>query len=396
MKRLTTEARPNWQNIVENQGFTFHSNGIEPDYINTWGTNWNESVYYEFTMDEILKIEAATNELQSMCMDACEFIVKNDKQFDRLQIPVDYREMIKYSWDIDSPTVYGRFDLAYDGNEIKMLEYNADTPTTLIESAIVQWFWKTQKFPEADQFNSIHEALIEQWKYVGSFIGDQELVFATNKESIEEYATTEYLRDTAHQAGLNTSFINISDVGWNGNYFVDMNEKEINFWFKLYPWEWLQQEQFGPYIPQVKETMGIIEPAWKMMLSNKGIIPILWELFPNNKYLLEASFFNEHKTARFAEYVQKPLLGREGCNINIYDGQGQLTNKTEGLYNENGIADWNKTIYQRKANLGKIDGYYSVFGSWIIGGDACGLIVRESTNPIIQGQSRVVPHIIRG
>lgn len=395
MKRHQILARPNWQKTVEDQGFTFHSNGVEPDYINTFGTNWVENIYYEFSMDEILKIEAATNELQSMCMEACEVVVKDDKYFDRLQIPVDYRDMIKYSWDIDSPTVYGRFDLAYDGNEIKMLEYNADTPTTLIESSVIQWFWKQDMFPDADQFNSIHESLIEQWKWIGGFIEDQEIVFATNQDSLEELATTEYIRDTAHQAGLNTSFINIAEIGWDGSRFVDMNEKEINFWFKLYPWEWLHNEVFGKFLPDVKDTMGIIEPAWKTILSNKGILPILWELFPNNKYLLEASFAEEYKTSRFGEYVQRPLLGREGCNINMFDSQGELINKTGGLYSENTIADWRKTIFQRKANLGQIDGNYSVLGSWIVGGSSCGLIVRESINQIIQGQSRVIPHIIR-
>ncbi len=64
--------------------------------------------------------------------------------------------------------LYGRFDFAYDGRNIKMLEYNADTPTGLLEASVAQWLWIEQVsgIANRDQFNSIHEDLIKRWKTI--------------------------------------------------------------------------------------------------------------------------------------------------------------------------------------------------------------------------------------
>ena len=62
-----------------------------------------------------------------------------------------------------SPSIYGRFDLRYDGaGPAKLLEYNADTPTTLLEASILQWNWLKDTHEGDDQWNSLHEKLVER------------------------------------------------------------------------------------------------------------------------------------------------------------------------------------------------------------------------------------------
>ena len=63
---------------------------------------------------------------------------------------------------------------------------------------------------------------------------------------------------------------------------------QINSIFKLYPWETMLARRVRPPTPcDTYKDMRWIEPIWKMLLSNKGILPILWELYPNHALLLD-------------------------------------------------------------------------------------------------------------
>lgn len=387
MKRHIIKPRDDWQKIVESQGFTFHSGGLRPNDDTIFGTYWNEGVAYEFTSSEVDRLEEATNELHGLCLQAVDRVVNDLALMTKLGIPENYHELVSHTWNENHPTFYGRFDLAYDGNEIKMLEYNADTPTTLIESALVQWHWVQDLHPDKDQFNSIHERMISRWNDLAPSIGRSPVYFASDHESKEEYHTTEYIRDTAAQASLYTKPIAMVDIGLGDRMFVDLDENPIEYLFKLYPWEWMAREEFGQHLPDLAYgKMGFLEPAWKMILSNKGILPILWEMFPNHENLLEARWGDAPLTSEDLknEWVMKPMLGREGANITwLKDGSHIV---------ENGGAYTGQRIHQRAAKLGCIDGNYSVIGSWVIGDESAGILVREDTTPVIVGDSAVVPH----
>ena len=261
MERIKITPRTDWQKKVEALGFSFHS--LDTIY-------WDESVAYEFTMDEILELERVTNKLHQMCLEAVQYVIDNN-MFYKLQIPDDYKFKIIDSWNNDLPAIYGRFDLAYKNGEIKLLEYNADTPTSLFEAAVVQWYWLQDYDSKLDQFNSIHERLINYWKYLKPYLKNKAKVhFSCISDSLEDTITTEYMRDTATQAGLETDFIYIEDIGWDwkNNMFVDWNDVNIDNLFKLYPWEWLIHEEFGNNILREQYGLYWIEPAWKMILSN--------------------------------------------------------------------------------------------------------------------------------
>ena len=129
--------------------------------------------------------------------------------------------------------MYGRFDIAWggasSGSAPKLLEYNADTPTSLVEAAVVQWQWMEDMAAvlpggKPDQFNSIHERLIAKWKDVQGYL-EEPVYFAAlefdeptpqqAKDAAEDYLTVTYMRDTAQQAGLRTEQIALQDIGWN-------------------------------------------------------------------------------------------------------------------------------------------------------------------------------------
>ena len=371
MQRHTITPRPDWRQKVEEIGLTYHTHDAGP--------YWDESAYYELSAAEVDTLEGAANTLHPLCIEAAEAVIAND-WWSRLGIPPAAVPAIRASWERDDFSLYGRFDLAYDGSgPPKLLEYNADTPTALLEASVAQWFWLQDCFKIADQFNSIHERLIAAWPKLGA----GRVHFSCIRDHAEDEQTVRYLLDTAHQAGLATEFIHVEDIGWNRERacFVDLEERKIETCFKLYPWEWMWHEQFGAHLPA--EPARFIEPAWKMLLSNKALLAVLWELFPDHPNLLPC--FESPAPLR-GNHVQKPKLSREGANVTLVEN-GQPVEQTDGDYGEEGF------VFQALAPRADFGGQHPVCGVWVVAHEAAGLGIREDTRRITGNLSRFVPHL---
>ena len=377
MKRVTISPRANWQKIVESQGLNYHTDEFGHPY-------WDESVYYQFSMKQIEELESATNNLHNMCLVAVQHIIDN-KRYHELQIPDMAIPLIEHSWNNETAAVYGRFDFRYDGSsEPKLLEYNADTPTSLVEAAVVQWYWMEDNFKDGDQFNSIHDRLIAKWKELKDYIPSP--LYLTHQDFWEDHMTTVYMADVANQAGFTTKIVPLEEIGWDSQtkQFVDPQMNTMRSIFKLYPWEWMLKDEYGQHILTSIQDTTWIEPPWKMLLSNKGILPILWELYPNHPNLLPTYF----EPSKLTWYAKKPLYSREGANIMLCTDL-ETMEASGGKYGEEGY------IYQDLAMLPKFENNYPVIGSWVIDGDSAGIGIRESTGLITGNLSRFVPHIIK-
>lgn len=375
MKRHKIQPRNNWQTKVEELGFGFHTTNLP---------YWDESSYYSFSMNEIEEIERVTLELWDLCLEAVQFVI-DEKLYHKFGIPDWIVPHIEKSWYEDHPSIYGRFDFGYDGKNLKMFEFNADTPTSLFEAGIVQWYWLQEFNSNKDQFNSIHEKLIGTWEYLKPFLYDSPLYFTCIKRNLEDLTTVEYLRDCALQAKIDTSLLILDDIGWDqtSKWFVDLENKPIKNIFKLYPWEFMVNESFGQNIIEDKLRSLWIEPSWKMILSNKAILPILWGLNPNHPNLLRSEFDN----FGMQDYVKKPILSREGANITIYKN-GQVFDQTIGSYGQEGY------VYQELFELPNFDGNFPIIGSWVIGQESAGIGIRENDSMITNNNSRFIPHLI--
>lgn len=384
MQRIVCSERDDWQETAAATGFAFHT--LEG------ARYWDERAYYAFSLPEIEhKIENATAEIDAMCLELVERAIADDHYLRLLKIPESFWTLIAASWKRRDPTLYGRIDLRFDGNgPAKLLEYNADTPTSLFEAAVFQWTWLEQATErqivprDADQYNSIHERLIEAWRKLGA---GGHLHLSGLLSNVEDAGTLQYLEDVARQAGLGTTMLDIEQIGARDDgAFVDMDERDIELIFKLYPWEWMFRDAFGARLKGASTRW--IEPPWKAVLSNKGILPLLWEMFPNHPNLLPAYFEDDPSAERLgSSYVRKPLLSREGANITLVSG-GEALDTQEGPYGAEGF------IRQALAPLPNFSDQYPVIGSWIVDGAPCGLSIREDENPITGNTSRFVPHAI--
>lgn len=437
MQRIADGAvRADWRQTIHQQGLVFSPTPTPSGEILSY---WREGPFYDFTTEEILQLERDTATLFSMCVDAGDYIVERPDLMARMGIPRYAHEQVRSTWYDDPPgqSVYGRFDVRYGGNSLldprsdldaadptmarpKLLEFNADTPTALLEAAIVQWRWFEDTKQGSDQWNSIHERLVEAWRrnlsVVEGKLGHKPVVYFTcsmAEFSGEDVMTTQYLRDTCAAAGYETRTVLIEDIFWathDGRFYENAAEgaAHLDVVFKLYPWEHLVHDKFGKrafidmqYIGQRSRdgrryTGGTVwfEAPYKMIWSNKGLLPVLWKMFgndPERSDLLLPAYFEGEQPSWLSSYVRKPLLGREGANVRIVE-TGSVIAESGGIYGEEGY------VVQEFAALpnfpGLDDDNHPVLGLWVVDGEPAGLGVRESRGLITDNLSHFAPHVI--
>jgi glutathionylspermidine synthase len=381
MRRITLPERPDWRARARDVGFGFHEMYGEP--------YWIDSAAYLYSLAEIeAEIEAPSQALHELCIELVEELVGDDVQLRRMSIPEERFDLIRESWRLGDRHIYGRFDLAYDGTgPAKLLEYNADTPTAIFEAAYFQHNWLVDQvengvLPEGtDQFNYLQESLVEAFAF---FPADRIFHFSCWTANDEDRGTCAYLMDCAAQAGHRVEMIDIRAIGVDSlGRFTDTSDRTIDRCFKLYPWEDMLREPFGAYL----QPGVFVEPAWKSILSNKAILPLLWERHAEHPNLLPAFFAGDPRADQLDRYVSKPVFSREGENVSLVEG-GITVEEAAGDY-----ADQPR-IVQKFIPLFQTDGKHAVLGSWIIGDRAAGLGMREDDSRITRDLSRFVPHII--
>lgn len=391
MKRVVTQKRPDWKEHAESVGFKLHTMYGEP--------YWNEGVHYEFTLRQVEDdLEDPSTELHQMCLQAVEHVVNCEELMQKLQIPEEHWNYILDSWNRERhQNLYGRFDLVYDGNgPAKMLEYNADTPTSLYEAAAYQWMWLEESKQygivehSADQFNSIEDRLIQEFS---KYDKTKEFFFSSFDGVDEDYMTVEYMGYCAADGGLQPQYVAIQDIseGTDGQFYTK-DGKHISQVFLLYPWEDMLLDDYSRLLKNTKTKF--VEPAWKTILSNKGILPVLWEMFPGHPNLLPSYFaetgnytkpFTDDKG--IGDFVLKPIYSREGSSIAIHRGN-EITWSDDDSYGHNNL------VSQKFVELPSFNGNHPVIGTWIVGDECVGMGIREDENEITQDLSRFTPHTI--
>jgi len=384
------ELKPLSKKYLESIGFYWHTDKDMSAYI--------DNKVISITPEMAENYANAVNELYDMFIEAAQYVIDNNL-FHELDIPFNLVEIIKESWENDVHWhLYGRFDLSGGITKpIKLIEFNADTPTALFESAIIQWaLLKANGIDEGMQFNFIYEALRDNFKRLvtldknidnfDEYYEGWKILFSSVKDNLEEENTTRLLQTIAEEAGWRTEFAYIDEVEFSDDG-VFYNDEKYEFFFKLIPWEAIAIEE-----PELAEIMTnivknrqaiFLNPAYTLLFQSKGIMKILWDLYPNHPLLLETSF----EPLENKKQVIKPTLAREGANIEIIDENGQILAKEEGEYSNF------KKVYQEFVEFEKDEegNYYQagVFFAY----EACGVGYRKG-DLILNNMSKFVGHIV--
>ena len=384
MQRIPVVQRPDLKGAARRHGYDYSADDGVP--------YWDETAYYRFTMRQIEDdLEKPATEIDAMCFQLLDHALADETVYRRLRIPETYWDYVAESWRNREKELYGRMDFSYDGaGDAKLLEYNADTPTTLYESAIFQWTWLEEAISagliprDCDQFAELHEDLIDAFRAMGI---EGLLHLACLSDIEDDRETVNYLDDCAREAGLETHFLAMKDIGVDASgRLTDLEDRVITTLFKLYPWEWIMEEEFGQYL--VTSGVRFLEPPWKAVLSNKGLMALLWETFEGHPNLLPAYFEGESGAGALAgDYVRKPLFSRQGSNIEIVRG-GMALSRKDGPYGEEGH------VVQAFHPLPEFDGKFPMVGCWMVAGRPAGVSIRESRTLITGEDANFVPHVI--
>ncbi|MFT4013622.1 MAG: glutathionylspermidine synthase family protein [Paracoccus sp. (in: a-proteobacteria)] len=407
MEKRSLPERPDWRDEAQNLGFTFADMDGAP--------YWDETSAYRFTLNQIEEdIEAPSTELHALAREAVARVIGDERLMDRLEIPPAHRDLVAESWSRGEPELYGRMDLAYGGDgPAKLLEYNADTPTSLYESSSFQWLWLEQQQKlgvlgaDTDQFNGIHEALVARFAQICA--AGEDVHFAADPRNPEDYATVETLAWAAREAGLGAHFTALDQIGLTDEgQFADDQSRVIGTLFKLYPWEDMLRDDFAAHL--AGSGTRFIEPPWKAVLSNKGILPVMWQIAPGHPNLLPAFFladvaealtgglpdpsvaeaFEAAREALKRGHVTKPIFSREGAGVTLVEA-GEVRERTlDDSYSHHPL------ILQGLAPLPEFGGFHPVIGSWIVGETCVGIGLREDASRITHNLSRFKPHFIEG
>lgn len=377
---------------LESIGFGWHTDLDGSRYIS------NELV--SITQDEAEAFYEATNELYDMYVAAAEYVINNDL-FHELGIPFNLVDIIKASWENDVHWhLYGRFDLAggIDGKPIKLIEFNADTPTSLFETAIIQWaMLKFNNLDEAAQFNDVYEALVENFKRLVTLEEDTsafdeyyegwKILFSSIAGNSEDENTTKLLEAAARDAGFECNFAFVNEVSFDDENGIFWNGQNWEYWFKLIPWEMIaiDESDLALIIKNIIKNQKaiILNPAYTLLFQSKGIMKILWDLYPNHPLLLESSF----EPLKGKKQVKKPFLAREGANVSIINSDGSIEIQNDGEY-ANG-----KFLYQEFADFAKDEKGNSYQAGMFFAFEGCALGFRKGKD-IIDNYSKFVGHII--
>ncbi len=399
-------ARPNWREQTAELGYNV-SLLDDPPY---WIEAIDQPFCCVFSQTEVSDlIDAATVELAQLALQLVEKVcssANSESLFDHLRIPSHFRECIRRSWKRHDRSLYGRFDFAYSENSLKLLELNFDTPTSLYESAHLQHLWledlrQVHAIPvDALQSNSIQEKLISATQKLVS--AEQVFHLGTFQHAIEEAENLKYLQSCAVRAGLNTQFIYLDDLRYDASgRLVDVEGRLITCLFKLFPWELLFLEDtksfastgnylFSPLIES--NATSFVEPVWKSILSNKAVLPLMWEMAPNHRFLLEATMDDNSKKAKRLKdspHVRKPIFGREGSGVSIVSdpSSNAMNAGSDNLAKE-------AFIIQEFTPLQKYEEFHLVVGSWLVDEESAGISIRADRSKITGRQALFVPHYV--
>lgn len=385
MRRVRATERPDWRAKVEGQGLTYAvdraESGVETAY-------WHEAHRYEFSEAEIDYLELVTEELHPMAMAAVERMVTDPAVIARHGLPEGAGELLARSLaDPGELTMYGRFDLAWDGRtHAKLLEYNADTPTGLVEASVCQWMWLEELHPRHDQWNLLHELLTRFWTRLHES-GVERVHFAAGQEEpTEDWATVAYLRDVAAECGITDLGLSMEEIGWDRDRqtFVDLAEVEITHCYKLFPTDWMLTSRYAEQLISGAARTRWIEPPWKLLVGSKALLAVMWEMFPDHPNLLPTYFDHPHG---MSAYAVKPFYGWEGDGVRIVHPDGGEIAPTI-------LTEGQDVVYQEYVELPDLDGARPVLGTWVVDGAAAGLGVREGDTRITTTRARFVPHLM--
>lgn len=363
--------------------------------------------YFRLSASVEQELRRATNELHLMFLHATQAVLQDDALLARFNIPGSLWPRLRKSWENRrGQIITGRFDFAVSERGIKVYEYNADSASCHMEAGRVQGLWANHfgVTEGEDSGSGLYPELVAAW----AASGVEGMLHIMQDVNDEETYHAEYIQAAAREAGLPCRIIKgVAGLGWNdAGEIVDAEGTPIRFVWKTWAWETALDQiraeceeddassglrtgaepRKPPRLVDVllRPEVMVYEPFWTLIPSNKAILPLLWQIFPDHPYLLDSRY---ELTADLQQrgYVSKPIAGRCGFNISLFDKHENLLKETSGRF------DTQDHVYQELWKLPEIDGYRTQVCTFAVRGKYAGSCVRVDRSLIITRDSELLP-----
>lgn len=368
----------------------------------------NDDPYRYFTISESAEQELirATNELHLMYLHATDKVLKEDALLRHFNIPEVLWPRLRLSWQKRRyQMITGRLDFCMDERGLKVYEYNADSASCHTEAGLILQKWAEQGglHKGGNPGDDLLNALADSWKHSDA----KPFVHIMQDNDSEENYHALFMQRALSQAGFKSKILHgLDDLHWDKRgQLVDDEHRQVNCVWKTWAWETVleqlrqesEDQQAAPPIrtghPEnqvrlidvlLRPKVSVFEPLWTVIPSNKAILPVLWSLFPNHRYLLESTFELNDQLMQNG-YAIKPIAGRCGSNIELVSHEEQTLDKTAGKFAEQ------ENIYQQLWCLPKVTDRYVQICTFTVGGHYGGTCLRSDRNLVIKGESDMQP-----
>jgi len=361
--------------------------------------------YRYFRMSETAEQELirATNELHLMFSHATQAVLQDDALLAHFNIPKALWPRLRKSWENRRGQVLtGRFDFCISDRGVKVYEYNADSASCHMEAGRVQGKWaRHYGVTEGEDAGAqLADRLMAGWHEMGV---DGVLHIMQDNEAEETYHAR-FIQAAAEAAGIPCKRLKgVAGLSWNEKgEIIDPEGTPIRYVWKTWAWETAldqiraecEQDDCHPVLRNAEDShpaprlvdvllrpdIVVFEPFWTLIPSNKAILPVLWKIFPDHPYLLNSQF---ELTEAFNQrgYVSKPIAGRCGLNISLFDKNDNVLKETGGKF------EAQDQVYQELWKLPQIDGYRTQVCTFTVKGKFAGSCVRVDKSLVITAKS---------
>ena len=396
------QYRGNWLN---------EKDSLQKAYVEANGHVINKDPYQYFTITESAEQELikATNELHLMYLHATDKVMKDDSLLALFDIPKILWPRLRLSWQRRRHhMITGRMDFCMDERGLKVYEYNADSASCHTEGGLILEQWLKQGYYGTghNPAENLLDELAGAWKHSRA----RPFVHIMQDKDLEENYHAQFIQRSLTQAGFESKILfGLDELRWDAaGQLIDADGRLVNCVWKTWAWE--------TAIEQVREVSAdeyaavpirtghptnevrlidvllrpevlVFEPLWTVIPGNKAILPVLWSLFPNHRYLLDTDFVVNEQLAE-SGYAVKPISGRCGNNIDLIGPQDEVLDKTSGQFFDR------KNIYQQLWCLPKVDGKYIQVCTFTVGGNYGGTCRRGDDSRVVKKESDIEPLIV--
>jgi glutathionylspermidine amidase/synthetase len=214
-----------------------------------------------------------------------------------------------------------------------------------------------------------------------------------------------FMQDAMQDAGIESKIIHgVAGLQWEPDGGIaDADGDRVRWVWKTWAWETAldqlraecedddiellsyvdgRQPAHPPRLVDVllRQDVMVYEPLWTLIPSNKAILPVLWAMFPEYPYLLNTSYVLTDEL-RQTGYVVKPIVGRGGANITIFDRNATVRAETAGRF------DQRDQVFQQLFALPRAGGDNAQISTFSAAGRYAGACVRIDRSDVITMES---------